>query len=356
MIMELKMSEKMGFALIGAGVVADQHAHAMAEAQNARLVTVISRTEEHARNLAEKHSCDWTTDLEKALLRADVDAVSICTPSGLHMQSALDAFAAGKHVLCEKPIEVTLEKADRMTAAAKKSGCRFGIVFQNHFRPEMIFLRDSIRSGKLGNIVMGEAALKWYRKPEYYQGATWRATKELDGGGCLANQGIHFLDLLLWLMGEVDSLYAAGTARLHDIKTEDTIIANLRFASGALGVVQCSTACFPSVTDRVEICGSRGSVVIQNGKLSYKYFADEDGTEGMPLHGYPLEKGMDAAAKVKYGPYHGHTDVVRDFADAVINDREPLVTGEWAKKSLRVLTSIYESASSGKPVVMSGGS
>lgn len=230
------------YALIGAGYIGERHAAAIAGTEGARLAVVASDNELQAQTLAKRYGADWTTDYRIALARSDVDAVSICTPSGFHAEPAIAALDAGKHVLVEKPMDIHVNKADQMIAAAERAKRNLAVVFQKRFNPAMRFVKESIERGKLGRITLAEATLKWYRTPSYFTGSPWRGTWAMDGGGALMNQGIHFVDLLLWLVGDVAEVSAAASTLYHAIETEDTLVANLRFENGALGVIQATTA------------------------------------------------------------------------------------------------------------------
>jgi predicted dehydrogenase len=280
-----------------------------------------------------------------------VDAVSICTPSGFHAEPALAAFEAGKHVLVEKPMEITLEKADQMIAAAERTDRRLGVIFQNRFNPAAQYLKAAVDAGKLGQLTLGEASLKWYRPPDYFRSAGWRGTWALDGGGALMNQGIHFVDLLLWVMGPVQSVTAYADTLLHSIEVEDTVVASLRFQSGALGVMEATTTAFPGLSDRLEIVGTQGSVCIESGQLRFKYFADEDGTE-VGFYGLKPDHGWRAAREVLLTGEGGHVAQIADFCSAVREGRPPAVDGREGRRSLALITAIYESARTGREVIV----
>jgi UDP-N-acetyl-2-amino-2-deoxyglucuronate dehydrogenase len=346
------MDDSLGFALIGCGVISHTHAEAIASIEGAHLAVACSRTSEKARQLAGQYGAAWCTDFREAVVHPEVEAVSVCTPSGLHAEPTLAAFEAGKHVLVEKPMEITLEKADQMIAAAERAGRRLGVIFQKRFDPATQYLKEAVDAGKLGRLTLGEASLKWYRSPDYFLSAGWRGTWALDGGGALMNQGIHFVDLLLWLMGPVQSVIAYADTLLHAIEVEDTLVASLRFQSGALGVIEATTTAFPHLSDRLEIVGTQGSALIESGQLRFKYFADEDGTDVGP-YGLKPDRGLRAAKEVSLKGKGGHAAQIADFCSAVREGRPPAVDGREGRRSLALITAIYESARTGREVIVS---
>jgi UDP-N-acetyl-2-amino-2-deoxyglucuronate dehydrogenase len=346
------MDDSLGFAIIGCGVISRTHAEAIASIEGAHLAVACSRTPEKARQLAEQHGAAWCTDFREAVVHPEVEAVSICTPSGLHAEPALAAFEAGKYVLVEKPMEITLEKADQMIVAAERAGRRLGVIFQKRFNPAAQYLKEAVDAGKLGRLTLAEASLKWYRSPDYFRSAGWRGTWALDGGGALMNQGIHFVDLLLWLMGPVQSVTAYADTLLHSIEVEDTLVASLRFQSGALGVIEATTTAFPRLSDRLEIVGTQGSVCIENGQLRFKYFADEDGGD-VGLYGLKPGHGLRAAEEVPLTGEGGHAAQIADFCSAIREGRPPAVDGREGRRSLALITAIYESARTGREVIVS---
>ena len=355
------MADSLGFALIGCGVIGRAHAEAIAATEGAHLAVACSRTAESARGLAEQYGVDWCTDLRQAVARPDVDAVAVCTPSGFHAEPALAAFEAGKHVLVEKPMEITLEKADRMIAAAEAADRRLGVIFQMRFDPAMRYVKAAVDEGKLGRLTLGEASVKWYRSPEYFRSAGWRGTWALDGGGVLMNQAIHYADLLLWAMGPVQSVSAYAGTLLHSIEVEDTLVASLRFESGALGVIEATTTAFPRLTDRLEIAGTQGSVQVEGRRLRFKYFADEDGAD-VGQFGLKSDRGWEAAQAVELGgegghiakgghvAKGGHAAQIADLVAAVREGRPPAVDGREGRRSLALVTAIYEAARTGREV------
>lgn len=347
---------ELGFAIVGCGVISALHARALAEVDGARLVAVADVVPERARRLGEEHSVPWAADPSEVIQRDDVDAVCACVPSGLHAEIGIMAAGAGKHVVVEKPIDVSLEAADRLIGACEKAGVQLAVISQRRFDDDVQRLRRMIDEGRLGRLLLGEAAVKWYRSQAYYDSEDWRGTLALDGGGALINQGIHYLDLLRWLMGPVESVVARTDTASHDMEGEDVALALLRFRNGALGVVQASTAVYPGLAWRVEIAGTGGTVVLENSAITVEGLKEED--EVTPARGSrekrtPPNPTETAAANPAAIAHEGHRRQLTDFVDSIRDHRPPLVTGAEARHSLEVVDAIYRSARSGHPVELS---
>src|SRR5215472_10646863 len=256
-----------GFGIVGAGVISSTHADAIASLPDARLIAITDVEPERTKSLAARHDCAAEPDLEALLARDDVDVVSVCVPSGLHAEVGIRAAAAGKHLVVEKPLDVSLAAADRLISAARAAGVVMTVMSQHRFDKGLIELRRLMDDGRLGRLVLGEASTKWYRSQAYYDSGAWRGTWALDGGS-LMNQGIHYLDLLLWTMGPVTEVTALYSTQTHQTEVEDTALAVLRFASGAVGTVIASTAVYPGFAQRLEITGTGGTVVIEDGEIT----------------------------------------------------------------------------------------
>jgi UDP-N-acetyl-2-amino-2-deoxyglucuronate dehydrogenase len=233
------------FAIIGAGNIGGIHALAIDHLPNAKLVVCSDLNEEKARVLATPYQAEWTTDWRAALAREDVDIACVCTPSGAHLDVAVEAASHGKHVLVEKPIEVTLERADAIIAACQDHGVKLGCIFPSRTRQGVIEAKKAIDAGRLGRLTLCSAYVKWYRPQSYYTSSNWRGTWQLDGGGALMNQSIHSIDLLQYLAGPVKSVYARTGTFAHQMETEDTAVVALEFERGALGTIEGSTAVWP---------------------------------------------------------------------------------------------------------------
>jgi UDP-N-acetyl-2-amino-2-deoxyglucuronate dehydrogenase len=344
-----------GIGIAGAGVIGAVHAEAVGLVPGATLAAVTDVDPERAKALAATWDCAAEPDLASLLARDDVDVVLVCVPSGLHAQVGVQAAAAGKHVVVEKPIEVTLAAADRLIAAARANNVLVTVISQHRFDAGLHELRQLLDRGALGSLLLGEASTKWYRTQDYYESAAWRGTWELDGGSMM-NQGIHYLDLLLWAMGPAAEVTAICATQAHQVEVEDTTLALVRFASGAVGTVLSSTAAYPGFDQRLEITGTNGTVIVSNGAITSRALASERAAEPPPTSAEPAAAtsagerseaaspgGMDAAS---------HAAQIAEFLTAIDNGREPAVTAASARATLQVICAVYESARTGRPVAI----
>lgn len=342
------MADPMRFAIVGCGVIGPTHARALRDLPEAELVAVCDIVADRARSMGEAFDVDHTSDLDQLLARGDVDAVCVCVPSGHHAEIGVRAARAGKHVVCEKPIDVTLEAADRLIAAARDAGVTLAVISQNRFAPGLRQLRALIDSGRLGKLIIGDSIIKWWRSQEYYDSGEWRGTIELDGGGCLMNQGVHYVDLLQWMMGPVKSLVAQTATLAHQrIEVEDVATAMITFESGAVGLLHGSTAVYPGLPERLEITGTNGTAVIEKNVLVRTELIDEKSGAGA---GSSAANDDNTAADPAALGAQGHAAQIADFIAAVREGRDPLVTGEAARKPLEIILAVYESAKRGGPV------
>jgi len=349
------MSERtFGFGIVGCGVIAPFHARAVADLPNARLVAVADTVAEQARLRGEEFGVDHHADVDALLARPDVDVVSVCVPSGLHAEIGIRAAAAGKHVVVEKPIEVTLEAADRLIAACHDHGVALTVIFQNRFGAAVQRLRGLIDGGRLGRLISGDAVVKWYRSQAYYDSGAWRGTWALDGGGALMNQGVHYTDLLQWMMGPVDRVFARCETAAHEgMETEDLAVALLRFSSGAVGVLQASTAIYPGLAERLEVTGTGGTVIVESGRLRACELKDEKGETsayGAKLDGDSRPADNGPASDPAAISHAGHRAQIADLLDAIECGRPPVITGEEARKALELILAVYRSAREGREV------
>jgi predicted dehydrogenase len=334
-----------GFAIVGAGVIAPRHAESIAALPRARLRAVVDVNGVAAERRAAEWGCDAHTDLGAVLDRSDVDVVSVCVPTGLHAAIGEQAAAAGKHIVIEKPIEVSLAAADRLIAACRRHRVKLAVISQHRFDPGVLRLREAISAGRLGRLVLGDAIVKWYRTAQYYGAGSWRATWELDGGGALMNQGVHYVDLLQWLMGPVDRVVGRVATAAHEIPVEDVALALLTFTGGAVGVVEASTAVYPGFLERLEISGTGGTVVIEDGRVAAWELKDERG-ETAPYGDAVARSGPAAPTPAVKGA--GHQAQLADLLDAIATGRDPAVTGEEARKPLEIILAVYQSARTGR--------
>src|ERR687897_806067 len=272
--------EKLRFGILGCGVIGPHHAKAIAGLQSAELVAVADVVPELAEKLAEEYGCSHYASLQEMLSGVDLDAVCLCTPSGTHAEGAIAALEAGKHVVIEKPVDVTLEAADRLIKVQRATGRKVAVVSQHRFDAATQAVHEAVSGGEFGRLTSGSAEVPWWRSQAYYDSGGWRGTWELDGGGVLINQAIHSIDLLQWLMGQVVEVTAYTGLIAHErIEVEDTAVAILKFANGTLGTIVATTAAYPGLTTRIVVHGDRGSGIIDDDELTYFHVAGE-GQEG----------------------------------------------------------------------------
>ena len=256
-----------GFGIVGCGMISTFHARAIADVRGAKLVACYDTREAGGREVcwrvsAARRTRSWTRCWRTGRLQI----VTIATPSGAHMEPAVAAARAGKHVIVEKPLEITLKKCDRMIEACEKAGVQLGAIFPSRFHDSSVKIKQAIEAGRFGRLTLGDSYVKWYRTQQYYDSGAWRGTWALDGGGALMNQAIHSVDLLTWLMGPVVEIQANAATLAHErIEVEDVVVATLRFANGALGVLEATTAAYPGYLKRIEIHGSEGSARARRG-------------------------------------------------------------------------------------------
>lgn len=348
----MKKEKQFGFGIIGAGVISGIHAMAINSIDKARLIGIYSTTKNKSDAFAAKYNCTSYTTLDEMLNRPEIDIVCICTPSGIHLDPAIKCIEAGKHCLVEKPLEVTLEKCDQIIKAADKAGIKIGVIFPSRFYEASKQLKKSIDEKRFGDLVLGDAYVKWNRSPEYYQSSAWRGTWELDGGGALMNQGIHSIDLLQWYMGEVQSVQSiSANIRHKEIEVEDTIVSILKFANGALGTIECSTAVFPGSLKRIEIMGTKGTAILEESKLIKWEFEHTTGEDQNIIDsmtgGNTSSGGVSNPADISFA---GHQRQIEDMIHSIETGDKPLIDGAEGRKSVEIVLAIYESARSGQMV------
>lgn len=344
-------SRSIRFAIVGAGMIGELHTKVISEMEGAELAYVCSRSMERAKRLTDKYGGEPTTAFDDMLGRGDLDAVSVCTASGEHAEYGIPAARSGKHVLVEKPIEISLEKADALIGACRKRGVKLGVVFQLRFLDASREVKKALDEGILGKLVMADCYMKFYRPQSYYDGSRWKGTRALDGGGALINQGIHGLDLLLHFVGDVASVQAyAGILAHENLEVEDTCVAAIKYKSGALGVIQAATSIHPDVQQRIEIHGTEGTIVLEGTEDTWieHWETFRDGKREVEALSVD-HAGADAVLDVGG---EGHRRQIADFVAAITSDREPAVNGEEGRRSLAVVQAVYESTRSGEEVVV----
>jgi predicted dehydrogenase len=323
--------------LIGAGNISNTHAHAVRAIPGANVSAVYGRDANKAAALANDFSAVSYRDLNSFLFHRPMEMVIIGSPSGVHAEQGIAAARCGLHVLVEKPIDITTERADALITECSKAHVKLGVLFQDRFKPGIRQLKQLIDDRSLGKILLADAQMKWYRPPEYYSASHWRGTRALDGGGALINQCIHTIDLLLWILGDVAAVQSRTATVLHHIEVEDTALALLEFSSGTLGVLQATTAAYPGYPRRLAVTGSEGTVILEGDRL---ISADVR----KPLQGVILDdvaQRSAAASSPVVVDFQPHQRAIEDFIRAVEHDATPACDGPEGRRSLDLIERIY---------------
>lgn len=352
-----------GFGIVGAGAIAAAHVAAIEGISQTRLVAVTGGRK--APELAAEHGAKHYQDVNALVADDEVAAVAVCTPSGAHMEAAVAAARAGKHVIVEKPLEITAERAMAIIGAAHAAGVKLATIFMSRFAEGNARLKRAVDSGELGRLLQGDAYVKWWRSQEYYDSGAWRGSRELDGGGALMNQAIHQVDLLLWVMGDVSEVFAYADTLAHErIDVEDTLVAVLRFANGALGSISAATSLWPGEPKRLEVHGTSGSVVLRDDVVKRWEQRDSEvaGAEptalaqsGTPGVGRSTETATETRGTGGFSnpmaiSFDNHRRQYEDFVDAIRHNRPPAVDGAEGLKSVVLIEATYESIRTNRPV------
>jgi predicted dehydrogenase len=340
------MISKLRFAIVGCGVIAPTHARSIQELPDAELVALCDIHPEKAQALADKYPAEVYNDFDEMVKSIPFDVVCVCTPSGLHADIGMAAARAGKHVIVEKPMDITLEKADALIQACHEAGVRLSIISQHRFDPAIQALKKAVKENRLGQLNFGGSHTKWYRSQDYYDSGDWRGTWQMDGGGALINQSIHYVDLLQYIMGPVAELHGYCATRAHTrIEVEDVAVAAVKFRSGALGLLEGTTSAYPGFCARLDIYGSEGSAVIENDQMTGWHMKNGDPR--------PVEveaTGFIGGTSSKDFWLHSHRRQIADVISAIQEDRQPLVSGEEGRKALEIVLAVYESSRTGKTI------
>lgn len=344
----------LGCAIVGCGMIAKFHARALQEVPGAKLLALVSRSEANARKLAESLNLtvDVYTDLSQALRRPDIHIVIVTTPSGAHLESAVSAALAGKHVVVEKPLEITPERCDRIIDTCDRNGVKLCTIFPSRFHDANIELKKAVEAGRFGRLTLGETTCKWWRTQQYYDEGGWKGTKALDGGGALMNQAIHNVDLLLWMMGPATHITGFTAMLAHErIEVEDTAVACLRFANGALGVIQATTSVHPGLPKTIAIHGDRGTAVIEQEDVLRWDFAPATVEDQAILQRFAKKVGASGGASDPAAISHqGHARQLADFVAAIEQGRAPKVDGREGKRAVEVICAVYRSMKEGRVI------
>jgi len=342
------MKDTLGYGIVGCGVIAPWHARAVANIPDVELVAVCDVEREKAEQLKQEFGAKHVyTSYERMLTGDDLDIISICTPSGLHHEIAIAAARARKHVMSEKPLDITLESIDDMIQACRENNVKLACIFQRRTSALWQNIKRTIEDGKLGKMVLGSAYLKYFRSQEYYDSAGWRGTWALDGGGALMNQGVHMIDLLRWIMGPLDTVFAFADHLARRIEVEDTAVASLKFRSGAFGTIEGTTSVTPGLTHRMEFHGENGSILVEGENVTHW---DVPGEEKDDV----VQQLADNVGNMSSDPTaissHGHEVQIADLVASVKGDREPMVNGAEARNAVELILAVYKSAQTDQPV------
>jgi predicted dehydrogenase len=329
-------------ALIGGGNISDTHARA-ALAAGLTLVGVYGDNRARSRELAARYGITAYDTLDSLVVQRSIDVVMIGSPSGCHAEEARTAALAGCHVLVEKPLDVTTERIDKLLHKVARTGVVLGVFFQDRLKPDIVAMKNRILSGEIGTPLIATGEVKWFRPREYYANSRWRGTRLFDGGGALMNQGIHTVDLMLYLLGPVTRVAGLTATRFHHIETEDTATALLEFASGAQGTIDVSTAAFPGRPRRLLIAGSAGSLFLEGDDLRDPASASEGGGPAPENAASPVVSDVSA-----------HRRIIEDFVDAIRTGRPPVCDGAEGRRSVEVVEAVYRSARERRIIELAG--
>jgi len=340
------MDTPIGIGLLGCGSVANIHAEAIRRVPSLKLTSACSRSETSARRAGEAWGVPWYTDIEEFFSDGPLEAVAVCTPSGTHSDLGCTAALMGRHVLMEKPIDVSLEKADALIEACRRADVRLGVSFQSRFLDAPRLMKQLVEGGRLGRLLMVGAHIKWYRTDQYYAAAPWRGTLDLDGGGALINQAIHTVDLLRFIAGPVEEVSGLTGTLLHSqIQGEDTAVATLKMRNGALGVIEAATSAYPGFKRRLEVSGTEGTIVLEGDNIAV--WSLRDGSSNPLAAAGEVSNGSADPMAIDC---EGHRRVMEDFAEAIRGHRAPFVDGAAGRQSLEIVRAVYRSAREGVPV------
>jgi UDP-N-acetyl-2-amino-2-deoxyglucuronate dehydrogenase len=335
--------------IIGGGGISETHARAAGEIPGVEIAAFFGDNYEKISQLSQHFGGKAYRDFETFLEHQPLDFVMIGSPSALHANQGIAAARQGLHVLTEKPIDVSTAQATALIYACDNAGVQLGVCFQDRVAPEIARLKELVDDGRLGKPILASGHVKWYRPPEYYANSRWRGTRRLDGGGALINQGVHTVDLLLWLMGDVERVYARTETALHDIEVEDTVVATLEFGNGAIGTLEAGTSIYPGYQRRVELTGTEGTIILEHDRIVAADLRTPDPTLISPAVG---DENASASSAI-VSDVSGHRRLIEDFLWAIENNGRPVCDGRDGKRSVELIEAIYESSRRGLPVNLS---
>ena len=334
--------------IIGGGGISETHARAAREIDGVEIAAIFGRNREKIDRLSDLYGGKAYQDFQAFLQHQPMSMVLIGSPSGLHAEQGIASARHGLHVLVEKPIDITTARADLMIAECELAQVKLGICFQDRFAPDICRLKELIDDGRLGQPILVSGRVKWYRPPDYYSSSHWRGTSDLDGGGALINQGVHTVDLLLWLMGSVRQVYARTSTSFHRIEVEDTVVATLEFVNGAIGTLEVATSVYPGYRRRLELTGSEGTIILEHDRI-----IAADLRTPLTEQLAPVDENTNPSANSPVvSDINGHRSILRDFLRAIETDTMPRCDGREGRRSVELVEAIYESARTGQAVTL----
>jgi predicted dehydrogenase len=332
--------------ILGGGNISETHARAAQEIEGVEISAIGGYNHEKIARLCEHYGGTAYEDLPSFLAHKPMDLVMIGGPSGLHAEQGVAAARCGLHVLVEKPLDVTTDAADVLIRECERVGVKLGVCFQDRVAPDICRLKELVDAGRLGKPILVSGRVKWYRPPEYYGSSRWRGTWALDGGGALMNQGVHTVDLLLWLMGDVERVYAKAITAFHNIEVEDTVVATLEFANGAIGTLEAGTSVYPGYRRRVELTGSEGTLILEDNRI----ISADLHTSVVDLVGPTEQNNNLSATSPVVTDVSGHKKLLEDFLKAIGTNGRPRCDGREGRRSVELVQAIYESSRTGQAV------
>lgn len=345
------MAKDLNFGVVGLGM-GTHHCRAIGNAKGAKLAAVCDTDPERVKSMVDTYGCRGYNSWHDMLADDSIDCVNICTESGKHANMGIEAAKAGKHMMVEKPVDITPAAIKKLRDAVTKAGVKASCIFQSRLDPLNLQFKNAIQKGKLGNLVGVHAILPWWREQSYYDGlhGSWKGTWALDGGGSLMNQGVHTIDLLQWLAGPVESVAGFYGVFAHKIEAEDQTVAILKFANGALGTLTTTTCCFPNKEQRIFIYGSKGCFSKYGSELEFFDAGSPKERERLMGAFGARNSGESLGSNPMALSADGHTVLVEDMVKCIRTGKEPIITLESATHAVEIATAIFKSAQTGKIV------
>jgi predicted dehydrogenase len=338
------------------GVIGQWHARILESLPNATLVAACDYAPEKVRAAADaiRPGLPVYGSIGDMVRREQFDLVTICTPSGNHLDPAIAAMEAGKHVICEKPLEISLERIDKLIQTAREKSVRLAGIFQNRWNAANRAIYDAVRENRFGRLAWAGCFTPWYRSDEYYRSGGWRGTWKLDGGGAMMNQSIHAVDLLQWIMGDVESVSAYAGTRIHgEIEVEDTLTCSLKFKSGALGTIMGSTAMYPGRSVRIEVGGEFGTAISEDGLKAFQFKNATDADKELIARVNQVAEVPGGAGSQHLASMQNHTSNFEAIFSSWEAGQDAVTDGNEARKAVALVLAMYESAKAdGKPVAV----